>query len=65
MISLSDRQLDIVTHTAGLLPVEKRGDYLQRVAAHLQIRCGRFTDRDVSAACATALASLVQHPSAA
>jgi hypothetical protein len=64
MISLSDRQLDIETHTAGLLPIEKRGDYLQRVVAHLQIRCGRFTDRDVSEACATALASLIQHTAA-
>ena len=64
MISLSDRQLDIVTHTAGLLPIEKRGDYLQRVVAHLQIRCGKFTDRDVSDAAHAALASVIQHTAA-
>jgi hypothetical protein len=43
VISLSDKQLDIITQVAAALPVEKRGDYLQRVAAHLQIRLGRYT----------------------
>ena len=45
MISLSDRQLDIITQVAVALPVEKRSDYLQRIAAALAVRHGfRFTD---------------------
>ena len=65
MISLSDRQLDIITQVAAALPVEKRSDYLQRIAAALAVRHGfRFTDADVSAAATAALASLVQHSAA-
>lgn len=38
MISLSDRQLDIVTAGARLLKPEKRDTYLQRIAAMLKLR---------------------------
>jgi hypothetical protein len=57
---LSDKQLDIITQVAAALPVEKRGDYLIRVAAHLQIRLGRYSDDDVFAAAQMALNSLTQ-----
>ena len=66
MISLSDKQLDIVSQVAAALPVEKRGDYLQRIAADLTVRHGlRFSDIDVSEACAAALASLLQQADSA
>jgi hypothetical protein len=61
MISLSDAQLAIVVRWASLLPQEKRADYLVRVAAHLQIPCGRYSDGDVAAAAEQALNSLIQH----
>ena len=65
MISLSDRQLDIITQVATALSVEKRSDYLQRIAAALAVRHGfRFTDADVSVAAHTALASLMHHSAA-
>ena len=57
MISLSDRQLAIVADTARVLPAEKRGAYLERVAADLAVRHGyRFTDANVADAAHTALA---------
>jgi hypothetical protein len=47
------------------LPVEKRGAYLERIAADLAVRHGfRFSNADVSAAAAAALASLMQHSAA-
>lgn len=61
MISLTDRHLEIITQAAAALPVEKRSDYLQRIAAHLQIRCGRYTAADVAEAAQAALVSLTQH----
>lgn len=64
MISLSDRQLDIVSDAARALPVEKRDVYLQRVSAILQVRHGRFGDADVAAAAQTAVDSLIQHAAA-
>jgi hypothetical protein len=64
MISLSDAQLQTVMLAAGALPPEKRGVYLQRIAATL-IRCGRYTDHDVAVAAQSALRGLVQQPTAA
>ena len=62
MISLSDKQLDTITQVAAALPVEKRSDYLQRIAADLTVRHGnRFSDTDVSEAAQAALANLIQH----
>jgi hypothetical protein len=61
MIGLTDNQLQTIMLAAGALPPEKRGVYLQRIAAHLQIRCGRFTDQDV----AMALHGLIHEPTAA
>jgi len=41
MLSLSNRQLQIVMDAARGLSIEKRGQFLQRIAATLQLR-GRF-----------------------
>jgi hypothetical protein len=46
MISVSDRQLRIVTAAADLLPVEARGTFLRRVVAELRGRQD-FDDSDV------------------
>ena len=46
MISVSDRQLRIVTAAADLLPVEARGTFLRRVVAELRGRQD-FNDSDV------------------
>jgi hypothetical protein len=46
MISVSDRQLRIVTAAADLLPVEARGTFLRRVVAELHGRQD-FNDSDV------------------
>jgi len=46
MISVSDRQLRIVTAAANLLPVEARGTFLRRVVAELRGRPD-FNDSDV------------------
>ena len=48
MLSLNDRQLQIVLAGAATLPSEKRNAYLERIAAHLVVRCGRFGDSDVA-----------------
>jgi len=63
-VSLSDHQLSLVMTAARALPPEKRSDYLQRVAAHLQIRCGRYSDADVGFATQQALRGLVHEPAA-
>ena len=42
------------------LPPDKRAAYLERVAAHLQIRCGRFDDGDVAEAVQAARNGLAQ-----
>jgi hypothetical protein len=65
MIALTDSQLRIVMTAATSVPPEKRGVYLQRIAAHLQIRCGRYTDADVGLAAQSALQGLIQHQPAA
>ena len=66
MIALSDQQLQTVMLAAGAVPPEKRGVYLQRIAATLQIRCGRYTDHDVAVATQSALRGLVHdEPTAA
>jgi hypothetical protein len=64
MISLTDAQLDIVTTCARGLEPEKRGVYLERVAAHLQIRLSRYSDNDVATAARMALDSLTQNSAA-
>ena len=59
MISLSDRQLNVVLGAAGAVPVEKRDLYLQRIAAMLTMRGrGHFGDDDVQEVAALALRGL-------
>jgi hypothetical protein len=60
----SDKQLDTVMLLGRGLEPEKRGAYLERVAAHLQIRLGRYSDNDVATAARMALNSLTQHAAA-
>jgi hypothetical protein len=59
MLALTDDQLAMVMVAAGGLPVEKRGPFLERVAARLAPR-GRFTDADLNEAVRVALRELIQ-----
>jgi hypothetical protein len=45
MLALTNQQLQTLMTAARALPVEKRGQYLQRMAAMLELR-GRFSDAD-------------------
>jgi hypothetical protein len=56
--SLTDQQMQTIMAGARTLPVEKRSQYLQRIAAMLEIR-GRFSDGDVTEVAALALVGLV------
>ena len=60
MFALTDAQLEIVMVAAGNLPVEKRGVFLERVAARLRLHGPRFTDADLGAAIQAALTGLIQ-----
>src|SRR5262245_48242692 len=53
-LSLSDHQLALVSDAAKSLSPEKRGVYLQRIAAVLELR-GRFSDDDVAVVAKLAL----------
>ena len=65
MIGLTDTQLKIVMNAARLLPVEKRGIFLQRIAAMLALRGrGRFADTDVTDVAQLALTGLALPPAA-
>jgi hypothetical protein len=64
MLSLNDKQLGAVVAGAADLPQDKRATYLDRISAHLQIRCGRFTDHDVVEAVQLARAGLAQKQTA-
>jgi hypothetical protein len=66
MIGLTDIQLKIVMNAAGLIPVEKRDTFLQRIAAMLALRGrGRFTDTDVAEVAQQALRGLIHQQPAA
>jgi hypothetical protein len=58
MISLSDEQLRVVMVAASALDWEKRGAFLERVAAVLRLKTGQASDADVAAAADRALRSL-------
>jgi hypothetical protein len=62
-IGLSDNQLEVIMRTAEPLPEEKCQEFLQRVAAVLQVR-DQINDDDVAAAAQLALGALI-HNSAA
>jgi hypothetical protein len=65
VISLSDAELDIVCRMACDLPLEKRGVYLERIAALLRQRAGRHDIGDVIAAAEASLRGLRASVSAA
>jgi hypothetical protein len=64
MISLSDRQLHVVQQAAAAVPYKKRGIFLQRLSAMLELR-RRFSDDDVDDCAALARQGLVQRESSA
>jgi hypothetical protein len=64
MLALSDSQLQAVWAAAGRLPADKRGVFLQRLVAQLQLRGYRFTTADFEDAVHSALKGLI-HKSAA
>jgi hypothetical protein len=60
MFALNDAQLALVMTAAVSVSVEKRGVFLERVAAPLRLRGPHFTDPDLGAAIQTALTGLIQ-----
>jgi hypothetical protein len=59
---LSEPQMETVITTADDLPAEKRGLFIKRVAARLQLNCSpRLTDADLDQAVRLALQGL-SHP---
>jgi hypothetical protein len=60
MLALNDKQLELVMIAAEGLELEKRGLFLERVAAKLELRGHRFTDIDLEAAIRLALTGLIQ-----
>jgi hypothetical protein len=63
MLALSDSQLRTVWAAADGLPVEKRGVFLGRLVAQLQLR-GRFTTADFEDVLGSALTGLIQQSAA-
>jgi hypothetical protein len=59
MVAFTDSQLQTVWAAADGMPVEKRGIFLERVVARLQLQRG-FTDADLDDAVRAALTGLVQ-----
>jgi hypothetical protein len=59
MLGFTDSQLRTVWAAAVRVPVEKRGVFLERVLARLQLHRG-FTDADLDDAVRAALTGLVQ-----
>jgi hypothetical protein len=59
MIALTDSQLRAVWAAADCVPFEKRGIFVERVVARLQLQRG-FTDADLDDAVRVALTGLVR-----
>jgi hypothetical protein len=64
MFALSDSQLRAVWAAVDGLPVEKRGVFLGRLVAQLQLRGSRFTTTDFEDVVRSALSGLVQQSAA-
>ena len=64
MLALSDSQLRAVWAAADGLPVEKRGIFLVRLVAQLQLRGSRFTTADLDDVVRSALKGLIQKSAA-
>jgi hypothetical protein len=60
MLALSDSQLRAVWTAADGLPIEKRGVFLGRLVAQLQLRGSRFTTADLEDVVRSALKGLQQ-----
>jgi hypothetical protein len=63
MVVFSDSQLRAVWAAADRVPFEKRGVFVERVVARLQLHRG-FTDADVDDAVRSALNGLIQQSAA-
>ena len=63
MLALSDSQLRTVWTAADALPAEKRGVFLGRLIAQLQLR-GRFSTADLEDVVRSALKGLIQQSAA-
>jgi len=63
MIALSDSQLETVKDGARTVPVEKRQQFLERIAAMLAMR-RPFCDDDVADVVSLALVGLTHRPDA-
>ena len=64
MIALSDSQLRAIWAAAGGLPIEKRGIFLMRFVAQLQLRGSHFITADLDDAVRLALKGLIQKSAA-
>jgi hypothetical protein len=64
MFALSDSQLRSIWAAADSLPVEKRGIFLGRLVAQLQLRVSRFTTADLDDVMHSALTGLIQQSAA-
>jgi hypothetical protein len=64
MLALSDSQLRAVWGAADVLPVEKRGVFLGRLIAQLQLRGSRVTTADLEDVVRSALRGLIQQSAA-
>jgi len=64
MLALSDSQLRAVWDAAVGLPIEKRGIFLGRLVAQLQLRGSHFTTADLDDAVRFALKGLIQKSAA-
>jgi hypothetical protein len=64
MVALSDSQLRAVWAAVDALPVEKRGVFLARLFAQLQLRGSRFTTADLEDIARSALTGLIQQSAA-
>jgi hypothetical protein len=64
MLALSDSQLRAVWTATDRLPVEKRGVFLERLIAQLQLRGSRFTTIDLEDMVRSALSGLIQQSTA-
>ena len=64
MFTLSDSQLRALWAAADGLPAEKRGIFLGRLVAQLQLRGSSFSTADVDDAVRLALTGLIQKSAA-
>ena len=63
MVAFTESQLRAVCAAADRLPFEKRGVFVERVVARLQLHRG-FTDADLDDAVRSALNGLIQQSAA-